>query len=230
MSTYALIHGAGDSAFYWHLLEPKLRERGHDVVAMDLPCQDESAGLAEYADAVAQAIGDRSRGTGARRPILRRLHRAARLSAPASRDDHSRRRDDSVAWREGDHWPANTGFDQAARRSGVDYGDEIAVFYNDVPGALAAEAMRHARTQADRPGQEPWPLDAWPDVPTRYLLCSDDRFFPADWMREVVRERLGIEPDEIASGHCPALSRPRELAGRLESYRTTLKTSDGVRP
>ena len=32
----------------------------------------------------------------------------------------------------------------------------------------------------------------------------------------------GIEPDEIDSGHCPALSRPRELAERLEAYRLEL--------
>ena len=69
---------------------------------------------------------------------------------------------------------------------------------------------------------EPWPLDAWPDVPTRYLLCTQDRFFPAAWMRGVVRERLGITPDEIESGHCPALSRPAELADRLEAYRAEL--------
>jgi hypothetical protein len=33
LATLVLIHGAGDSAWYWHLLEPKLRDRGHDVSA-----------------------------------------------------------------------------------------------------------------------------------------------------------------------------------------------------
>jgi pimeloyl-ACP methyl ester carboxylesterase len=61
-------------------------------------------------------------------------------------------------------------------------------------------------------------LDAWPDVPTRFLLCRDDRFFPAEWIRKVVKDRLGITPDEIDGGHCVALSRPRELADRLDSY------------
>jgi hypothetical protein len=42
-------------------------------------------------------------------------------------------------------------------------------------------------------------------------------------MRGVVRERLGIEPNEIESGHCPALSRPGELAERLEAYREELQ-------
>ena len=57
--TFVLIHGAGDSVWYWHLVEPELRKRGHDVVAMDLPCDDESAGLAEYADTVVDALGQR---------------------------------------------------------------------------------------------------------------------------------------------------------------------------
>ena len=34
--------------------------RGHDVVAPDLPSDDDSAGLSEYADAVVGAIGDRT--------------------------------------------------------------------------------------------------------------------------------------------------------------------------
>jgi alpha-beta hydrolase superfamily lysophospholipase len=45
MATFVLIHGAGDSAFYWPLLAPELRVCGHDVVAPDLPCEDDSAGL-----------------------------------------------------------------------------------------------------------------------------------------------------------------------------------------
>jgi len=34
--------------------------------------------------------------------------------------------------------------------------------------------------------------------------------FPASWLRTVVRDRLGIVSEEIDSGHCPALSRPKE--------------------
>jgi hypothetical protein len=37
-------------------------------------------------------------------------------------------------------------------------------------------------------------------------------------MRRVVAERLAITPDEIAAGHCVALSRPKELADLLCSY------------
>jgi hypothetical protein len=46
--------------------------------------------------------------------------------------------------------------------------------------------------------------------------------FPAEWTRRHVRERLGIIPDEIEGGHAPYLSRPKELADRLEAFRTEL--------
>jgi pimeloyl-ACP methyl ester carboxylesterase len=95
----------------------------------------------------------------------------------------------------------------------------IALFLQDVPPDLAAEALRRERGQSATPGQEPWPLRAWPNVPTRFLLCRDDRFFPAEFLRRVVRERLGITPDEMDGSHCVALSRPKELADRLEAYR-----------
>jgi pimeloyl-ACP methyl ester carboxylesterase len=220
LATYALIHGGGDSSFYWHLLEPELRGRGHDFVAPDLPCEDDSAGYTDYAGTVIDAIGDRgdlivvAQSLGGftaplvadRIPVELLVLLAGMIPAPGEK---------------GDDWFANTGYTEAAEQSGGDYRDEISIFYNDVPRELAEEALRHTRRQSDRPGQDPWPLDSWPDVPTRYLLCTNDHFFPPEWMRGVVRDRLGIEPDEIESGHCPALSRPAELADRLEAYRTS---------
>jgi pimeloyl-ACP methyl ester carboxylesterase len=218
MATYVLIHGAGDSAFYWHLLAPELRERGHEVVAMDLPCDDESASLSDYADTVVDAVGDRTelvlvaQSFGAftaplvceRVPVDLMVLVAGMVPLPGEK---------------GEDWFANTGYESAARERDFDGDSEMAVFYHDVDPAVAAEALSRGRDQAETPGLEPWPLDAWPNVPTRYLVCRDDRLFPAAWMRGVVRERLGITPDEIGGGHCPALSRPRELAERLEAYR-----------
>lgn len=44
---------------------------------------------------------------------------------------------------------------------------------------------------------------------------TDDRLFPVSFQRRVSRDRLGLEIDEMAGGHLPMLSRPRELAARL---------------
>ncbi|MEA2142119.1 MAG: hypothetical protein QOI64_549 [Solirubrobacteraceae bacterium] len=212
-----LIHGAGDSASNLALLAAELRDRGHDVVAVDLPSEDESAGLSEYADTVADAIGDRTdlvvvgHSLGGftaplvceRLPVDLLVLVAAMIPAPGET---------------GADWWANTGYAQAAREQDNHEDSEIAVFYHDVPIALARQALGRGRGQAEKPMLEPWPLDAWPDVPTRYLLCRGDRMFPAEWTRRLVRERLGITPDEIDGGHCPFLSRPGELADRLVAY------------
>jgi pimeloyl-ACP methyl ester carboxylesterase len=64
---------------------------------------------------------------------------------------------------------------------------------------------------------EPWPLPAWPDVPTRVLAPRDDRLFPLEFQRRVTRERLGLEVQELPGGHVPFLSRPGELAALLAS-------------
>ena len=78
--------------------------------------------------------------------------------------------------------------------------------------------MSNERSESEVAYNSPWPLDAWPAVPTRFVVCTEDRFFPAAFMRRVVAERLGIVPDEIAAGHCVALSRPRELGRLLDGY------------
>jgi len=220
VATFVLIHGAADVAWYWHLTAEELRARGHDVVAMDLPCEDESAGWSEYADTVVEAIGDRTelvvvgQSLGAvtaalvcsRVPAELLVLVAGMIPLPG----------EPVT-----EWFSNPDYAEAAR--GPDYGDdEVAIFLHDVPPALAAEALEKGRGQAEKPMVEPWPLDAWPDVPTRVLLCRGDRMFPAAFQRRVARERLGIEPDEMDGGHYIALSRPRELAERLVGYRAEL--------
>jgi pimeloyl-ACP methyl ester carboxylesterase len=234
MATYVLIPGAGSDSWYWHLVAPELRARGHDVVAPDLPCDDDAAGLSEYTDVVVDAIGDRTdlvvvaQSMGGftaplvceRVPVTLMVLVAAMVPMPGEVP--------------GDWW-ANTGFEQARREQAEREGrqldgelDVVAEFFHDVPPDVVAEALaRGERKQSGTPFEKPWPLEAWPDVPTRFLLCRDDRFFPAPFQRRVVRERLGIVPDEMDGGHLPALAHPRELAERLEAYRTGIAHDPG---
>jgi pimeloyl-ACP methyl ester carboxylesterase len=60
--TYVLIPGAGGSAWYWHLVDAELRQRGHDVVVVDLPADDDAAGLPEYTDTVIRGSAGRPWG------------------------------------------------------------------------------------------------------------------------------------------------------------------------
>lgn len=225
MATFVLIHGAGSSAWEWHLVTPGLRAAGHDVIAVDLPADDDSAGLEEYTDIVVEAIGDRddvvvvgqSMGgftaplVAARVPATRLIVLvAAMIPAPGET---------------GSAWWTNTGHSEAhraqAERDGRDLDgefDPVAEFLHDVDPAVVEEGWSHISEQSDTPFQTPWPLASWPQIPTRFVLPTRDRFFPAEFQRRNVRERLGIVPDEIDTGHLPALARPGELTDLLLRY------------
>jgi len=216
MSTYALIHGAGDSSWHWYRVAPLLTALGHDVVAVDLPAADE---LNECVDVVVDAIGDRENVVvvaqslggfvaplvAARRPVELIVFVNGMIPKPGETD-----------------WWAGTGYP-------VEFGDEfdeVEIFLHDVPEEVVAELAAHRGHQGGPPMSEPWPLERLPDVPTRFVLSRDDRFFPAAWMHGVVKERLGIEPDEIDGGHCPALARPQALVDLLELIRVRALAPD----
>jgi pimeloyl-ACP methyl ester carboxylesterase len=221
MTTFVLIHGGGDVGWSWHLVEAELRRRGHVVVAPDLPCDDDTAGLAEYADAVVDAIGDR-------RDLVVVGHSYGGFTAPVVADRCSA--DELILVsamipRPGERpedWFANTAWDEAvraqARRDGglTGHEDPYVAYYHDVPRALAEEALRRERAESTTAWSALWPLDAWPAVPTRFIVCTEDRFFPADFQRRLAADRLGLTTtDEIAAGHGVALSRPVELTDLL---------------
>ena len=220
MATYVIVHGAGDSGSNWELVATELRERDHDVVAPDLPADDESAGLSDYVDTVVEAIGDRTdlivvaHSLGgftaplvcARVPVALLVLVAAMVPSPGEKAGE---------------WWTNTGHARRSTRAGTTTRSGCS-FMTRRP-SWQPRRSRTGRDQAATPMLEPWPLDAWPDVTTRYLLCRDDRFLPAEWTRRMVRERLGVEADEIDGAHMPYVSRPRALAERLEEYRIQTK-------
>jgi pimeloyl-ACP methyl ester carboxylesterase len=86
------------------------------------------------------------------------------------------------------------------------------------PRAASSALRRGGRGESSVVWDTPWPLDAWPDVPTKVIVGTDDHCFPAPFLRRVARERLGIAADEIPGCHCAALSNPRELSELLVSY------------
>jgi pimeloyl-ACP methyl ester carboxylesterase len=224
-TTCVLIPGAGGAAWYWHLVEPELRRLGNDVVAVDLPADDDRAGLAEYADVVVAAIGHRTN-------VVLVAQSMAGFTAPlvCERVPVSLLvLVNAMIPRPGEtagQWWDDTGQAQARRekdeRDGrpTDAAFDVATYFlHDLSQDLVDESGLHARNQSDTPFGQPWPLAAWPDVPTRVLVARDDRFFPAEFQRRVSVERLGIVPDEMPGGHLAALSHPAELAGRLDGYR-----------
>src|SRR5262245_36186673 len=60
MTTFVLVPGAGGVAWYWHQVVRLLQAASHDAIAVDLPGDDEGAGLSTYADRVIKAIDGRT--------------------------------------------------------------------------------------------------------------------------------------------------------------------------
>jgi pimeloyl-ACP methyl ester carboxylesterase len=192
-------------------------------VAPDLPCDDNAASIDDYADTVVDAIGGRGNlvvvgqsygGFTAplvadRVPVDVLVLVAAMIPAPGETPAD---------------WWTNTGHGDAVRvqaqRDGGQTGsdDRLVAYYHDVPRPLAEEAISKERGESETAYNTPWKLAAWPDATTRFVLCTEDRIFPAEFMRRVVADRLNITPDEIASGHCVALSQPKQLAALLVRY------------
>ncbi|AEG44326.1 alpha/beta fold hydrolase [Isoptericola variabilis] len=218
--TYVLVPGAGGEAWYWHRVVPLLKSRGDRAVAVDLPAEDPTAGLAAYADAiaaaadgadhvtlVAQSMGGFSAPLVCDRLAVRQL---VLVNAMVPRPGET-----------GGEWWQGTGHHEAwvakARAEGREpVFDGVTDFFHDVPQAVVDEAFaRGEPEQSGRPFEDPWPLEAWPDVRTRVLAGADDRFFPVEFQRRVARERLGLECDVLPGGHLLALSRPHELVEYL---------------
>lgn len=118
----------------------------------------------------------------------------------------------------------NTGQPQAMRENAARIGildlsmdDQERLFGHDVPADVFTEAGRRIQPQSGRPFADPWPLERWPDIPTRVISARDDRLFPAEFQQRVARERLGITPELIEGGHLAALSHPRQVVQKLDA-------------
>lgn len=225
MATFVLVPGAGGAAWGFHLVVRELESRGHLGIAVDLPADDDAAGLDRYVDTVVGAVpadaGDVAvvaESMGALTAPLLCAHRPVRLlvllNAMIPRPGET-----------GGEWWQATGQAEAmsahARSLGLDVedlADPAVVYGHDVPPELFAESGRRMRDQSARPFADPWPLAAWPDVPTRVITAREDRLFPRDFQHRLARERLGLTPDEVDGGHCVALSRPAQVAALLDRY------------
>ena len=233
--TFILVPGAGGSAWYWHLVAPKLHEFGHEAVPVELPAADDRAGLPQYAAVVVRAIGNRNPKrvalvgqslAGFTVPLVCEKVRVALLvlvnaMIPTPGETPG-------------EWWGNTGHGQAKRQQNLRDGrradapfDPFIDFFHDVPQPVvdAAWAQGEPR-QSDTVSGSRCTFKAWPTAPTRVLVGHDDRFFPAEFQRRVARERLGISADEMPGGHLVALSQPAELSARLIAYVATMRAGE----
>ncbi|RNL78323.1 alpha/beta fold hydrolase [Nocardioides marmorisolisilvae] len=225
MSHVVLIPGAGGAGWYWSRVVPLLEAAGHTAVALDLPADDDAAGLPEYVElahaacAYAEDVVLVGQSLGGFTAVMTAAHlvrsgrppRAlvllnAMVPAPGETpgawwgnvDSESERKAAAAAG----GWPD-------------DPYDLDAYFLHDVDPVVAAEGEEFQREEVEAVFVSPCAIDAWPDVPTRVLAGADDRFFPLSLQRRVARDRLGIDVQVVPGGHLAALSQPEAVTAAI---------------
>jgi pimeloyl-ACP methyl ester carboxylesterase len=208
VATFCLIHGAWHGGWAWEPVTDELHAHGHAVVVPELPCDDTSAGVVEYAEVVAEALGgvDDAIVVG---------HSLAGLTIPLV---PGRLRVFLCALVPGTGWNDVfvPGFGASRTRDelGRSYYPDPADAARELqyPPALAALAAK-LRPQAPVDVSTPYVADG----PTAYVVCTRDAAIRPEWQRHLARDALGVEPIELASGHSPMLTCPHELAEILDA-------------
>ena len=225
MTTFVLVHGAWHGAWCWDRLVPELSKRGHDSVVMDLPAEDGTATLVDYAAVVLEAaahvtddavVVGHSLGAltapvvAARRPAKALVllcgvtpnltgkpwEDAPPMDRPGAYDGLETRPDGASAWR--------------------DVESAVAALYAQCDPADAAWAAARLRPQnSTGVWASPYPLDAWPDVATHAICCTGDNAITAEFVSATCKQRIGIDAIEIPGDHSPFLRDPAGLADLL---------------
>lgn len=227
-ASFVLVHGGQQGAWAWELVVPHLRRAGHEVVAVDLPAGDLTAGATRYAQVIADAaspLGEdvilvgHSMG-GLTIPLVPALRPVARLVFVCAAYPEPGRSHMQVKAEE-----PGEGVDRSAAAAWEQPGDahvlprEIArrLFFGDCPRDLQEWALDRLRLQARKPLREVTPLVAWPTTPCTLVMTADDLCIPPEAARRTAQRLFGRDPIELPGGHCPSLSRPAALAELLLS-------------
>jgi pimeloyl-ACP methyl ester carboxylesterase len=224
------VPGAWHSQACWDPTAALLRAAGHVVVTMDLPCDNPAAGLVDYATTVLEAlapfddddlvvVGHSLGGAtiplvAAARPVRELVFLCAFVPLPgaALRHDLLAEPDTfapewtALAARQEQHPDGTWSWPEAAA---------IEAFYHDCPPALAAWAAERLRRQAWTVADDPNPLAAYPEVPARAIVCTEDRVLNPEACARHAEERLGATITRLAGGHCPMVAQPAALVAAL---------------
>ncbi|MDX6593480.1 MAG: hypothetical protein QOJ13_2676 [Gaiellales bacterium] len=228
MATFALVHGAWHGAWCWERLIPELESLGHRTVAMDLPSDDPEATFEAYADVVAKSLeadaGDDVILVGhsmagptiplvpGRYPVRRLVYLCAVAPDPGVSVAQQLADEDVLdrTYMEIRGELVSDGFTRWA-----DAAKARRFMYADCDAPAVEAAIQRLRPQAQSPYTVPCPLSEFPDVPSTYIGCRDDRLVRPEWSRRVAEQRLDAEFIELPGSHSPFLSRADHLASVL---------------
>jgi hypothetical protein len=200
MASFSLVHGAWGGGWCWDLVRAELEASGHVVHTPDLPCEDVTAGVEEYAAAVpaADLVVGWSLG-GVTIPFVEADTHVFLAALVAD-----------TSW-EGVFVP---GFGEARVR------DELGRSFYPDPADAARELQfppEHAHLATRLRRQAPYGGAPAPVERPAYVVCTRDAAIRPEWQRHLARDVLNVDPLELDAGHSPLLECPRELAVLLDA-------------
>jgi pimeloyl-ACP methyl ester carboxylesterase len=227
-ATVVLVHGAFHDGSCWELVRTELDERGVPNLSLDLPF----FGLDSDAGAV-QALLDDVDG-----PVVLCGHSYGGVvisQAASGRDDVDHLVYLCAVQVESPE-ELTTTFKPTLIMETLVYGDDgvtsvdpsraVECFYHDCDPELAAAAMTHLRPMAH--GMSPAPdaepvRAAWMDIPSTYVICTEDRTVHPDSQREMAKHADNVV--EMDTSHSPMYSRPDLVADVLADLAASVDAS-----
>jgi pimeloyl-ACP methyl ester carboxylesterase len=220
------VHGAcvRDGSWWWHRAAESLQARGITSIAPALPSCGEAGppagpdgpGLGEDVDAVRQLLQTGSEPT----VIVAHSYGGIVVSEAAAGIDSVRQLvlissylpDPGQSLSSfGDGTPAPfLDIDAEGGTFGVRADALADTFLQDCSPEIAHDAIDHLARQSLSVIQQPVTASAWRQVPTTYLVCTEDRGTPVAAQREFARRAQTVV--EFDAGHHPFLSQPDAVA------------------
>lgn len=221
------VHGAcvRDGSWWWHPAAAVLREQGIGSTAPALPSCGEGdrpagprgPGLAEDVASVRAVL------TGSDEPTVVVAHSYGGIvAAEAALGVRAVRRlvlvssylpepGESLSTFGAEEPPPFLDFDPDGGTFGARPELFAETFAQDCPPDVVRDAAARLSRQTLAVTGQPVRAAAWHDLPTTYVVCAEDRGTPAAAQRAFARRADHVV--ELATGHHPFLSRPREVAG-----------------
>jgi pimeloyl-ACP methyl ester carboxylesterase len=227
VTTFVLVHGSWHGAWCWQRVIPELTRLGHRASAVELPSDQVTATTADLAAAISARISEPEDTVlvahsmsglvapvvASALPLRELVFLAGLLPLPGSSWLDQVRTVPTMAPEWGTYFPRQRR--DAEGRTFWTARDAAELFYHDCPPEDAAAAVARLRPQGTKATAETTPLRAFPDVPSRYLVCRQDRTVSGDWAAPTAVERFGAAVEYLDSSHSPFWSRPTELAAVL---------------
>jgi pimeloyl-ACP methyl ester carboxylesterase len=104
----------------------------------------------------------------------------------------------------------------AAEAGGYDTEFDLATYFlHDLPPGEVAAVLDNPGDEVDIAFGQRCDIERWPDVATSAVVGRDDRFFPMEFQRRLLRERVGVDAVVVPGGHLLALANPDALSEAL---------------